>query len=107
MSRTGYMNSKLKKTLERTIGVLAVLVTILIALAIFGGAILLVYTFWDSFIEGFCKVSFVCWHGDPNWLGWILIIFLGVLLGIICLFLFITALVSIIEEVDIWRSSLD
>ena len=25
---------------------------------------------WDSFIRGFCKVEFLCYAGDPNWLGW-------------------------------------
>ena len=28
---------------------------------------------WDKFLFGFCKVGFLCWNGDPNWLGWILI----------------------------------
>ena len=34
---------------------------------------------WDSFLTGFCKVDAVCWHGDPNWLGWILIGILGII----------------------------
>ena len=25
---------------------------------------------WHSFLYGFCKVDFLCWQGDPNWLGW-------------------------------------
>ena len=28
---------------------------------------------WDKIIFEFCKVNFLCWHGEPNWLGWILI----------------------------------
>lgn len=28
---------------------------------------------WASFITSFCKVSIVCWQGEPNWLGWIVI----------------------------------
>jgi TPR repeat protein len=28
---------------------------------------------WNSFIAGFCKVEFVCYAGDPNWLGWIVL----------------------------------
>ena len=24
---------------------------------------------WDSFIESFCKVEFLCYTGEPNWLG--------------------------------------
>ena len=40
--------------------------------------------YWDQFIVGFCKVDFVCWQGEPNWLGWILISILGlILLGIV------------------------
>ena len=26
--------------------------------------------FWPIFIEGFCKVEFLCYTGEPNWLGW-------------------------------------
>ena len=29
--------------------------------------------YWDRFIFGFCKVEFVCWQGEPNWLGWMVI----------------------------------
>jgi len=28
---------------------------------------------WEKFIFEFCKVGFLCWQGEPNWLGWILI----------------------------------
>jgi hypothetical protein len=33
--------------------------------------------FWDNFISGFCKVEFLCWEGEPNWLGWIVLVFLA------------------------------
>jgi len=23
-----------------------------------------------KFITGFCKVEFLCYQGEPNWLGW-------------------------------------
>jgi len=26
-------------------------------------------TLWNDFITGFCKVEFLCYAGDPNWLG--------------------------------------
>jgi hypothetical protein len=26
--------------------------------------------YWDAFIVGFCKVDFLCYDGEPNWLGW-------------------------------------
>jgi hypothetical protein len=29
--------------------------------------------YWDKFIFEFCKVEFVCWQGEPNWLGWIVL----------------------------------
>ena len=25
---------------------------------------------YDDFLNGFCKVKFLCYAGDPNWLGW-------------------------------------
>ncbi len=25
---------------------------------------------WAKFIYGFCKVEFLCYAGEPNWLGW-------------------------------------
>ena len=25
---------------------------------------------WDEFIVGFCKVEFLCYQGELNWLGW-------------------------------------
>ena len=28
----------------------------------------------DSFINGFCKVEFLCYQGEPNWLGWLILI---------------------------------
>lgn len=28
---------------------------------------------WDKFIVGFCKVEFLCYQGDPNWLGYIVL----------------------------------
>ena len=36
---------------------------------------------WRDFIIGFCKVEFLCYAGEPNWLGWAVLI--GGLLGII------------------------
>ena len=28
----------------------------------------------DSFFSSFCKVDFVCYQGEPNWLGWLILI---------------------------------
>ena len=35
---------------------------------------------WNEFLIGFCKVDFVCWEDDPNWLGWIFIGIIGYLI---------------------------
>ncbi len=32
---------------------------------------------WQKFIEGFCKVEFLCHGTEPNWLGWVAIFFGG------------------------------
>lgn len=32
---------------------------------------------WGNFIAGFCKVQFLCYGGEPNWLGWIVIAIAG------------------------------
>jgi hypothetical protein len=29
--------------------------------------------FWHAFLFHYCKVDFVCWHSEPNWLGWIFV----------------------------------
>ena len=29
---------------------------------------------FDEFIASFCKVEFLCYAGDPNWLGWIVLV---------------------------------
>ena len=36
--------------------------------------------FFDKFILSFCKVEFLCYSGDPNWLGWIFLVCLGIFL---------------------------
>ena len=46
------------------------------------------FSVWDPFVTGFCKVQFLCYQGDPNWLGWIVIgggglMALGLFLGFI------------------------
>jgi len=29
---------------------------------------------WDNFIAGFCKVEFLCYATEPNWLGWLVMV---------------------------------
>ena len=33
-------------------------------------------SFWNSFINSFCKVEFLCFDNEPNWLGLIVLFFL-------------------------------
>jgi hypothetical protein len=28
---------------------------------------------WDKIVFEFCKVEFLCWKGDPDWLAWSII----------------------------------
>jgi hypothetical protein len=35
--------------------------------------------FWASFITGFCKVEFLCYNAEPNWLGWVAIVWGGLM----------------------------
>lgn len=34
---------------------------------------------WHSFLESFCKVGVLCYQGEPNWLGWTVVIVGGIL----------------------------
>jgi|GEM_PF-2538103 hypothetical protein len=49
---------------------------------------------WEGFIRGFCKVEFLCYAGDPNWLGW-------VVLGIPALILALIVLVSFLSFIGV------
>lgn len=35
---------------------------------------------WTDFVTAFCEVEFLCHSGDPNWLGWLLIGWGGLIL---------------------------
>ena len=37
----------------------------------------------NGFYEFFCKVEFLCYQGEPNWLGWIVIIPIGYVIFIL------------------------
>ena len=43
---------------------------------------------FDNFINSFCKVQFLCYQGDPNWMGFIVLIPLAIMVfaGIVLLF---------------------
>ena len=97
------MKERHKKAINQLIDAISIMVVVLGAIVILSAAIYLVVTFWDSFLNGFCKVSFVCWQGSPNWLGWILVAFLGLLILVLCFMLWMKWLVLVAEEEAIWR----
>lgn len=37
---------------------------------------------WNKFIAGYCKVDFLCVNSDPNWLGWIPLIGIGIVVSL-------------------------
>lgn len=40
---------------------------------------------WNNLIGEFCKVEFLCYQGEPNWLGWFVFVFLGfIIFGLLC-----------------------
>ena len=53
--------------------------------------------YWDQFIVGFCKVDFVCWQGEPNWIGWIFIGIFTLILLIIALAITVPIAVKVID----------
>lgn len=40
---------------------------------------------YDDFIDGFCKVQFLCYEAEPNWLGWIVLGFGALVVALIAL----------------------
>lgn len=59
---------------------------------------------WRSFIFSFCKVDAVCWHGDPNWLGWILLAILAIFLAVVG-FLAWVIIATSWDSFDYWAST--
>jgi hypothetical protein len=50
---------------------------------------------WDNFLTGFCKVNIVCFEGEPNWLGYILLPIFFLIVFYLSLFLFEISLISV------------
>ena len=48
---------------------------------------------WNAFKVGFCKVEFLCYAREPNWLGWIIIGICGVVV-----FFFVFGMVVMLTE---------
>ena len=47
---------------------------------------------WNKFIVGYCKVDFLCYNGDPNWLGWIPLIGIGIVVSLSIIFGILSAI---------------
>ncbi len=56
--------------------------------------------YWGLFIDGFCEVEFLCFAAEPNWLGWIVVVFGGVVALILAMGIFM-AVVNICGYVGI------
>jgi hypothetical protein len=55
------------------------------------------FSVWDPFVAGFCKVQFLCYQGDPNWLGWIVIGVGGPMVLYILLLIFLVIFIRILN----------
>ena len=51
---------------------------------------------WNDLIIEFCKAECFCYQGEPNWLGWIVIFILGVIVIVISFFILAFILICII-----------
>lgn len=55
---------------------------------------------WNNFIAGFCNVEFLCHGGEPNWLGWIVIGWAGLMGAVICTVLFFSIALSFAQGLE-------
>jgi len=53
--------------------------------------------FWEKFLFGFCKVDAVCWQGDPNWLGWIILFIVGAIVAVI-----VIMILDVVLSIKLW-----
>ena len=62
---------------------------------------------FDNFINSFCKVQFLCYQGEPNWMGLIVLIPLAIMVFAGIVFLFTTIFGAIFKGIGaifIWLS---
>ena len=53
--------------------------------------------FWNTFVPGFCKVEFLCYDAEPNWLGWLILGIGGIFAAMFAALLFFGIVASIFE----------
>jgi len=29
---------------------------------------------WQAFIKSYCTAQFLCYHGEPHWMGWVVMV---------------------------------
>ena len=60
---------------------------------------------FDWFINSFCKVQFLCYQGEPNWLGIIVLLIPGIMLFlIICtIIILLPGAIKFLIEQKLWR----
>ena len=82
----------MKDDFKAIIGIPIILLMLLVFLAIYSAVAIFIFGtllgFLDEtfdFINRFCKVDFVCYAGNPNWLGYIVLAFPFIYLGLIWL----------------------
>ena len=52
---------------------------------------------WDNFLTSFCKVDIVCFEGEPNWLGYILLPIFFLIVFYLSQLLFVISWISVYE----------
>ena len=55
--------------------------------------------FWYKFIVAFCKVEFLCYAREPNWLG-VAVIGFG---GLVVFFIVLLFFGALMEDISKWR----
>ena len=82
----------MKDDFKAIIGIPIILIMLLVFLAIYSAVAIFIFGtllgFLDEtfdFVNRFCKVDFVCYAGNPNWLGYIILVFPFIYLGLIWL----------------------
>ena len=82
----------MKDDFKAIIGIPIILLMLLVFLAIYSAVAIFIFGtllgFLDEtfdFVNRFCKVDFVCYAGNPNWLGYIILAFPFIYLGLIWL----------------------
>ena len=53
----------------------------------------------NSFFSSFCKVEFVCYQGEPNWLGWLILIPFVLVIGIFVIGFVVNNIFDPIEKI--------